>query len=319
MKVTEVTPLGVVRPLDGATVWLVGAVTKPTAHGPQSQTVGRWPAVTDDDGSAFWPRVKRVDKATYQAVIAFQGVSYRSKEFKATGLPPAELKVYHVVPAPSADVTLKVHWTVDVGEVSLRVNQIVRVENESLTTVDYVHAPLGLRMPTFSHTLLDGRAVTHGIFPPGRVHGAQPPSLGQGHLVGEKGAVVFRGPVPPGAGLFFQFSYHVPFARETTQLTAVSDLDLSDAAVTVRWTDRVTPRARLLQPHRSVRQAREGMIRTDMLVRGRQLAGAPIVLRFERLPVQTKLPRWVAGVGSVGGFGLFLLVLVGALWKRSRS
>lgn len=315
-RVIEVTPEGIIRSLDDVEVWIVASATRPTPHGPQTQGVGRWKTTTRTNGMALFPEIRRLEKASYQLVTSFQGISYRSEAFRASGAPPRELRVYHAAPAPSASVNLRSHWTLDVGEAYLRVAQIVRVMNDSLVTVDYVHAAQGLRMPTLTHVLMDGSLVTRGLFPTGKTHGASPPSTGQGQLVGEQGALVYRGPVPPGSGLFFQFSYNIPFEHEDVLLGAVSDLDLNDAAITVRWTDKTTARARVLNPHRAVRGAREGAIRTDMLIRGPLRAGDPVRLRIERLPVQTRLPMWTAAAGGLAGLSLFLLLLTGAIWRR---
>lgn len=314
-RVVEVLPDGVVRPLDGADAWVIGETIRRTAHGPQSESLTRVRARTTPAGVATFEGIRHHDKATYRVVIPFQGVSYRSPEFRAMQAPPTELRVYHVSPTPR-DLSLRSNWTVDVGEAFLRVGQVVRVYNDSLQTIDYAHSGLGLRIPTLSNVVHGDRVVAWGVVPPGRVHGASQPSTGQGRVEGEDGAVVFRGPVPPGSGLFFQLSYNVPFSSEAVRLGAVSDLPLSDATVTVRWTDAVQPRARLERPHRAVRSG-SGTIRTDMFVHGPVPVGEALILRLDRLPVQSKLPMWVATAGSLGLLFGFAVVLVGALRRRS--
>ncbi len=316
-RIVEVSPEGVTRPMPGVVAWLSGSAVRPTPHGPQFDTVGRWKAVSNDNGFVAFKDAKYIEKASYQVLVAFQGVSYRSDQFRAMQPPPEEVRVYHVSATPK-DLSLRVHWTLDVGESFIRVQQLVRVHNDSLETLDYVHSATGLRMPTLSY-MIGEQVLTWGVFPPGKVHGGEKPSTGQGRLEGEKGAVVYRGPVPPGSPLFFQFSYNIPYEDEQVRLGVVSDIDMSDAAMTVRWTDRVYPRARLDAAHRAVNSSQESMRRNDLLVRGRVLAGEPLILTLDRLPVQTKVPLWFAKAGTAAGVVLFLLFLIGHALRRRWS
>ena len=298
-RLEEVLPSGVIRPLSDQNVWLVGSSVRPTPHGPEQHVHTRQGAVTTAAGVVHFKNIMFREKAVYQLRADFQGVSYRSAEFRAGDPPPKSLRVYHVTAEVPEDLTLRVHWTLDVGEVFLRVKQLIRVENETNVTVDYTHTARGLRLPTLGNVAM-GRVVTWGLFPTGKTHGNPQPSTGQGRVQGEAGATVYRGPVQPGGGLFVEFSYDIPFQTEAVRLGAISDLDITDAAVTLRWTLRSQPRVRLEMPHRAVRARRDHVVREDMLVRGRVEAGQPIIMTIDRLPIQTRVPQTLAKTGAIG-------------------
>ena len=161
--------------------------------------------------------------------------------------------------------------------------------------------------------------MTHGIFPPGNLHGKPKPSTGQGRIVGEDGTVVFRGPVPPGKGLFFQFAYNIPYETEHARLSTVSDVPVVDAAATVRWTSMVSPQARLERPYRSVRTNQGEFVRMDLLHTGGMKTGEVFTLVFDHLPIQTSVPIWIAKAGTVLGLFLFALLLMGVVIRRRRE
>lgn len=316
VKLTEVTPDGHVRPLAGQVAWAVAVSRGMGPHGANDDTVGRWRTVSDLSGRAVFTDVGFIDKASYQVIVPFQGVTYRTEEFGSNGQ-PVELRVYHVRPEPT-DLTLSALWKVELAESFLRVSQLVKVQNPTLTTFDYVHSPKGLRLPTLSFVAFD-RILTSRVFPPGDTHGGQPPSTGQGRLVGEDGAIVYRGPVLPGNALYFEFSYNLPYDDETARLGTVSDLPLSEAMLTLVWSDRVHPRFHLERPHRVFRGEEDGLQRADLVVQGRTEAGAPIVLSLDRLAAQSHLPQHAAKVGAVAAFALFGVLVAGAVRRRKAS
>lgn len=314
-RVVEVLPDGSLRPLSFAQIDVTGHAMRPTPHGPESTPIGLWHSRSNASGVATFPEVLFAARARYRVRVPFQGVTFRSEEFTATQPPPQEVRVYSTTTDASA-IKLRMHWTIDVGDVFLRVKQLVRVENSSLLAVDFAHRGAGLRVPTLSNVVLDGVAIW-GLFPPGKVHGGPTPSTGMGGVLGENGAIVYRGPVLPGSELFFQVAYNVPFDYEDITLGCVSEYEITDAAVSVGWTDRVHPRVRLRGEHRVVRRAQDQVVRLDMLARGAVPAGQLFAIEFERLPVQSKVPSLLAGVGGAGMVGVFTVFLAG-LWLRRR-
>jgi hypothetical protein len=313
-QVIEVDPTGAQKPLANARGWLVGNKKKPGPHGTRSDTVGRWLSVSSSSGELRFDRAVRHKMTQYQIIVPFQGATYRSVEFAAGQPAPAQLRVYHVIPEPS-DVSLKLHWSVDIGEVYLRVTQIVRVQNPTNTTMDYTHSPLGLRLPTLSNVIGE-QVLTWGVFPPGKVHGNPTPSTGQGRLFSENGAIVYRGPVLPGTKLFFKVSYDIPYETEQVRLGALSDVPVADAAATVRWTTRVQPRIRLSTNHRAVRNSDTTLNRTDLLHLGGLQIGEPFIIEFDRLPAQSSFPMWIAASGAAVGILAFFLLIVAAVLRE---
>jgi hypothetical protein len=153
--------------------------------------------------------------------------------------------------------------------------------------------------------------VTHGLYPLGKIHGDPQPSTGQGRIVSEGGAVVFRGPVLPGGHLFFQIAYNIPYHQEKARLAAVSDILIKDAAASVRWTHLVHPKVRLERPHRAVRYNQDGVEQVDLLLTGDLRAGEPFVIDLGHLPIQTTVPRLLAVWGGGGILLVFVLMLIG--------
>ena len=313
-RVVLVSPNGVQGPAANLRAWLVAAKHKPGPHGAKAETVGKWTSVTRADGGLSFAGVKRHKSAAYRVVVPFQGVAYRSEEFSAGGAAPQRIELYQVQVIPER-LSLKSHWAIDLDETNLLVEQTTRVSNPTLTTMDYTHSPLGLRIPTLSH-LINGKVVTWGLYPKGALHGKPKPSTGQGRIVSERGAIVYRGPVLPGDNLFLKFTYYVPYEEERVTLGAVSDLPVTDAAASVRWTSRAFPRIRLRTPHRSVRSSDNTLNRADLLHLGGLRVGDPFVIEFDRLPVQSKIPTWLAGSGTVFGVAVFVLLLLGFTLRR---
>ena len=297
-------------------MWLSATVTAPTAHGPELRVVGSWPGTTGSSGVVRIQDARLIPKASYKLTINFQGVSYRSAEFFAGGRQPAELLVYQVTPK-ARDLSFVGRFSLDVGESSLRVTSILQLRNESGMTIDFTHAPEGLRLPTFAYTMGD-KVFTWGLWPPGKVHGAPKPSTGQGLVEAEHGAPVFRGPVPPGERLFFQFSYNIPYKAAFGRLGLLSEYPIHDGSVEVNWTRRVHPRVRVEFPHRAVISQRD-QFQHSVFVLGRTIeAGEPLIVRFEHLPIQTQVPQWLGLYGGLAALGVFACVLLGWVWRRQR-
>lgn len=308
LSVTLVAPDGIQRPLADAMAWLVAFKRKPGPHRAKIETLGRWMDRSDSGGRLLFSDVKAHTGASYQVVLPFQGVSYRSAEFAYTAT-PKEMRVYHASQDDGA-IGLRVHWTVSIGEIDLYVNQVVRVENSGMTTVDYTHSIQGLRLPTLSHMIGD-RVLTHGIFPPGNLHGNPSPSTGKGRLLSEHGALVYRGPLEPGNRLFFEFSYNIPFDDATIRLGATADRPMLDAAATIRWGHKVSPKVRVESPHRAIWRKQASYTETDLLQVGDLQPGETFVMNLSHLPIQSTIPRWMAAVGGALGLWLFFLLLLG--------
>lgn len=313
-RIVHVSPDGSQAPAAGVRAWLIASKNKPGPHGARAETIGKWTAVTRDDGRLNFVGVKRHRAAAYRVVVPFQGVAYRSEEFSAGGASPTRIELYQVQVIPQ-NISVKSHWAVDLDETNLLVEQTTRVSNPTLTTMDYTHSPLGLRIPTLSH-LIDGRVAAWGLFPKGSIHGKPKPSTGQGRIVSEHGAIVYRGPVLPGDNLFLKLTYYIPYDTERLTVGAISDVPVTDAAVSVRWTSRVFPRVGLSTPHRAVRSSDNALNRADLLHLGGLKVGEPIIVEFDRLPVQAKIPIWMAGSGTVLGVSAFLLLLLGFIMRK---
>jgi len=312
--VVEVTPDGDMGPLPGIRCTLVATRHRPGPHGGRSEVVGRWHARTDSAGRVQFFDVTFDKKAQLQVIVPFQGVAYRSDKFqRATG--DLSIRVYHVVPA-SAQLRMRGDWTIELSDSMLRVSQTVNLENPTNTTIDFTHHPTGFRVPTFSHGLAGDRVVTHGLFPPGDLHGQVKPSTGQGRVVSENGAVVFRGPVPPGDGLFFRLMYNIPYEVERVTLSTVAGVPIREGVVSVIWTHRVHPQVRSSRPHRARIQEQGTLNRLDMLIDGVVEAGVPIVVHLDHLPSPSPLHRWVALAGGLGMVFVFALLLIGARLRR---
>ncbi|HIA04945.1 MAG TPA: hypothetical protein EYN06_00710 [Myxococcales bacterium] len=313
VKVIEVTPEGVQRPLAGAQAWLVAIKRKPGPHRAKVETVGRWMARSDEQGQLLFRGVQSHPGASYQVLQPFQGVSYRSAEFSLTS-PPREIRVYHLS-QNTEGIGMRVHWTISVGEIYLRVSQVIRVENSGMTTVDYTHSLQGLRVPTLSY-MIGARVMTHGMFPPGTLHGNPAPSTGQGRIEAENGAVVYRGPVEPGNRLFFELSYNIPFKNQAARLGAVSDVPILDAAASVRWGHMVSPKVRLESKHRAIWRKQASFTEVDLLQVGNLEPGQPLVVNLNHLPIQSNIPQWIAGVIGVLALALFILLVMGFAMRR---
>jgi hypothetical protein len=154
------------------------------------------------------------------------------------------------------------------------------------------------------------------MFPNGKVHGNPQPSLGQGRVVGEAGAIVYRGPVPPGEQLFVRFAYSMPYETSLLHLAAVSEVDIEEAAVALRWTDRVSPRGILGNPHRAVHGTQDEFRQSVFLLTEPVPAGEPILLTLANLPIQSKMPVWLTTAGGAGMIVFFLLAVIGVALRR---
>ncbi len=312
--VVEVTPAGDMGPLPGIRCTLVATRHRPGPHGGHSEVVGRWHARSDSAGRVQFFDVTFDKKAQLQVVVPFQGVAYRSDKFQRA-MGDLSIRVYHVVP-DSARLRMRGDWTIEVADSMFRVTQTVNLENPTNTTIDFTHHPTGFRVPTLSHGLAGERVVTHGIFPRGDLHGQVKPSTGQGRVVAENGAVVFRGPVPPGDGLFFRLMYNIPYEVERVTLSTVAGIPIREGVVSVIWTHRVHPQVRSSRPHRARLQEHGSLNRLDMLMDGVVEAGEPIVVHLDHLPSPSPLHRWVALAGGAGMVSVFVLLLIGARLRR---
>ncbi len=320
---------GSLAPLAHAEAWLIAKKDKPGAHGASTETAKRWRSMSTGSGGLSFSEVEMVPGARFEIAVPHQGVLYRSTEFGLMDPAPPEVRVHGVVPAPSGELapplpgrlTLQVALRIDLLETELRFTETVRVLNEGHVTIDYTHAPRGLHVPILAVPLgraLEGRIPVSGIVPKGRLHGVKPPSLGQGTLVSEAGGVAYRGPVPPGGGLYFELSETVPFSTEALRLGFVSDLDLTLFAVTFASPDRAAPDLRLEVPSRSGHDVRQGFNVTEIVATATLPAGTPVVLSFDRLPIQSSIPRTLAiGGGSV--LALVFGVLFFSVWLRRAS
>ena len=316
-QLTEVLPNGSVRALVGADAWLLVGVAKPSKLDASFLTLARVRATTDSRGMLRFEGI-RIEKGTepadlrYRIHVSFQGVTTRSMDFSADS-PPEALQIYHVTSRPDA-ISLSVHWTLEVAGEHVNVTQMVRVYNAGLMTVDYRHTGEGLRLPTLGHRV-DGRIPVKGVFPKGVLLGAPQPSTGQGQLAGEEGAVVFRGPVPPGSPLFFQFRYSIVlgggwWAGDEIHLGVVSELPLHDAALTFEHSTEIAPRIRLDIAHRAVRSLRDRVLRHDMLLGEGLPGGTLITFTVDRLPLHvTRRQSYTAAATFLGGCLLLALLM----------
>jgi hypothetical protein len=317
VRVLEVGGDKVIRPLAGQAVTVVALEGGGGPHAVSGTLLGQWHARTDATGMALVAGVTPPPNAVLRVVAPYQGVTYRSQEnITLPRFKPVELRVFPVR-VPPGDVGLRCAWLIEVGESHLLVTQEVVVENPSAVTIDYVNSSHGLRIPTLSYLLGDNQILTHGVFPPGALHSRVMPSTGQGRVFSENGAVVYRGPVLPGTDLSFRFSYAVPFSSESARFGTVSDVDVRFAQVVVAWSRRAFPRVQLERAHRATTRQTETSVRVNMTVEGTLRGGEALVLRFDNLPVQTAVPRWIAGVGGALAIGLLVLLVITA-WLRRR-
>jgi len=315
--VVEVDPTGDMRPLTNARCTLITSKHRPGPHGGRKEIVGRWHALTDNAGRAQFEAVALAGMERAQMTVPFQGVAYRSEELTQLGK-DIQIRVFHTR-AAGVDIRMRSEWTLELSDSMIRVTQVVHLENPTRTTMDYTHAPAGFRVPTLSHALSNNRVVTYGMFPNGPLHGDVSPSTGQGRVESEDGAVVYRGPVLPGDGLFFRVAYNIPYEQETVHLAAVADVSIREAVVSVVWTHKAHPRIRLSRPHRAMKSDQGGFSRVDFMINGRLDEGTPLVIHLDHLPMASPIPRWVALAGGVGVVAVLLLLLVSAVLRRKRS
>ncbi len=299
-RLVQVLPDGRSAAGVGLRAWLLASVNKPGPHGGSQELVHRMSALAGPDGQVSFTDVPVIEGAQYHFEAPYQGVPYRSGAFEAGQSAPPELRVFPVsAERPIGDtVRFRMQVVVEVTEAYLSVTQHVRVENTGTITWD-ADATRGLRLPTLSYVALD-RVAAWGIFPEGRPVGSPRPSTGLGRVVGESGALVFRGPVAPGNGLFFQFRYDVPYGRESARVGLVSDIPIEELVVTVREPVGHDVTSELERRHRAFPREEEGVGQVDALVEGRVAAGELVTLRLGRLPAESAVPRRLtAGVSIV--------------------
>ena len=94
---------GSLRPLAGATVWLVALKQKAGAHGTTLETLRRWQSTSGDAGIVDFAGIEVIPNAGYELSVPFQGVLYRSGLFDGNAPAPSELRVFPVLPSPSAE------------------------------------------------------------------------------------------------------------------------------------------------------------------------------------------------------------------------
>ena len=317
-KVTEVTPDSVQRALVGQEVLLVATLARQGQHGAATEVLETWRALTNETGMVSFAGVKRHPRAKYRFQLPFQGVVYKSRDFDPGKGAPQKMRVFSVSPQPQ-DLSLRVVYSMFVDEVAVSVAVGVEVWNQSMLTIDYTHSPKGLRVPTLANMIGD-RAYTHGLWPAGKVQGVEHVSGSAGRVVSEEGAVVFRGPVEPGKKVLFEIRYRVPFASEDIRLGGVSDVPIHNLSARVRWSKRIHPRVRLNVPyHASSRVGNDGIRSTELVVHGLLEPGQLFEVTFERLPVQTSVPAWLAGAGTAAGFAIFLLLVLAGVIRHRRT
>lgn len=318
-RVMEVLANGRSQSAAGMRVWLLAGVQKPGPRGGTEELVHRMSTLTDDKGRATFVGIPAIDGAQYRFEVQHQGVPFRSQPFQAGQPAPSELRVFPVSAVrPKGDgVRLRMQAVVETAEAYLNVTQHIRVENQTNEVWD-ADACGGLRLPTLSFVALGGLA-NWGLFPDGRPVGGPRPSTDIGRVVGEKGTLVFRGPVPPGNELFFQLTYSVPYSRESARLGLVADLPIEELVVTFREPDGHDLDVQLERPNRAFVSDTEGQGQVDALVEGRVPAGELVAFRVGRLPAESWLPRRLAGSVSLG-LALFAVPWVaGQRWRRRRS
>ena len=142
---------------------------------------------------------------------------------------------------------------------------------------------------------------------------------GQGRIVGEKGAVVYRGPILPGSRSFVRFRYAIPFHSETVQLATVSDVPLRDASVVLTWTTLVQPTLQLDHASSARKRERGHVTQLEVSLHDGLDSGKPLRISLGRLPIQTTIPMQLATMGTFAFGFIFLAFLVGIRWRRRDS
>ena len=317
MKLKRVSSSGAVLPLAGAEAWVFAEQVEPAMGRPKRTAVGQFKGISDAKGNVDFRQIRSIRDAVYSVQCVYAGVSYRSKEFRLGQPAPTELRVYQAT-ADDSPIRLSSLYELTVSDTMLYVTQLVRVFNDSNTTVDYNYRSEGLRLPTLAFPV-SGRVPVHGLFPLGKVHGSPKMTNGQGRVVGEKGAVVYRGPVLPGSRSFVRFRYAIPFNNETVELAAVSDVPLRDASVVMTWTTLVQPTLQLDAPATARQRDRGHVTQLEVALHDGLDAGKPLRITMGRLPIRTTIPMQLATVGGFGFGFLFLSLLVGVAWRRKTT
>ncbi|MEC8022944.1 MAG: hypothetical protein VX223_03360 [Myxococcota bacterium] len=314
VQIKLVQPSGAVVPLVNTTAWVVAEQVEPAMGRPKRTTVGRYRAYTGASGTAAFPKIRSIRDAMYTVQCIYAGVSYRTAEFRLGQPAPRELRVYQSSADTSA-IQLSSLYELTVSDTMLYVTQLVRVFNTSNYTVDYNYRPDGLRLPTLAFPVA-GKVPIHGLFPLGKVHGSPTMTNGQGRIVGEKGAIVYRGPILPGSRSFVRFRYAIPFNTETVDLASVSDVPLRDASVVMTWTTLVQPSLQIEHAATARKRDRGHVSQIEVALHDGLDAGTPLRIRMSRLPIRTTVPMQLATVGGFGFGLLFLSLVAGALWRR---
>ena len=317
VSVTAVGPHGAALGADGAEVALALWTTPPPMRGGDPTVDAAWTARTGPSGQARFADLPDPGAGqTYVATVRYRGITWPVGDLVSLDR-PLSMIVYE----PGGDraaLHMNLHLIVQPSEGALLVQEQVRVANPTLTAID-VDDAAGLRLPLLT-PLVFGAPVDPGLVPvrpdPDQFQSGRTPALGR--LVPEGGALVYRGPVPPGDELTLTVSYRLPYddALDHCTLGLRAPVDLDRVLVETVHPDliapRIAPRADFVAVSRVAGDGHERFMTLTHPPR----AGETLIIDATHLPTRRPLN---AAVALWGALAMVLVFALGLLRGQRRA
>lgn len=280
-----------------------------------TELVAAWHTTTDVRGDAFFPVDPPPGVAESDRFVAtWQGLDWDSDEGGESPHGGSSITVFPITTATDA-FSMALDATVELRDTNFIVRQQWKLTNTSLEAIDFTRDS-GLRIPLLVHAVF-GAPFDLGFLPlrPDNRTTSFSFSPERGRLAVERGALVFRGVVPPGRAVDVRAGFAVPYNQDDSHTLALRSDFPMQARVSVVIPDQSGLTATLNTPHRTLQQATAD---------GRQLMLAPVedfaaremlAVHIRNTPDRLAIVRQV-GLGLAGGI-FFVITAIFFATRRS--